>query len=298
MTLSNIFSHLNYSEKALPPPKVIREGSKQDSLPSYDESAVTVRNQVHDEFMNSILDTARKEWGVTIGDLSVDNIHVVNAGLAADLKQRALNCIKVDTNRQNSEAAQQTQVLQARAEAEAAKYNAQAKQSAVLAEAEAAAQVVVYEAKARADSQKIANEMAIEKAKADAEALAIKAKGEASAARIRFELECDMKVAQAKADAQSEISKAEARKAAIEMEASALSKLDENALKIRMWAAQVEIAKEMYANQRTFVDTSNMPTMAQMLNLQALSAMGLTGLGMGQQSQQPALQPDSLPKQK
>merc|ERR1711924_339554 len=41
----------------------------------------------------------------------------------------------------------------------------------------------------------------------------------------------------------------------------------------------------MYANQRTFVDTSSMPTMAQLMSLQALNGMGAMGaqaqMGMG-----------------
>merc|ERR1712054_297851 len=94
-----------------------------------------------------------------------------------------------------------------------------------------------------------------------------------------------MKVAQAKAEAEAEMAKAEARKKAIEMEAEALSKLDENGLKVRMWEAQLGMVQAMYANQRTFVDTSSMPTMAQMLNMQALGGMGLFPIGQPQTEQ-------------
>jgi len=263
VTLSNIFSHLNYSEKAIPPPKMATHEADRNMgmtpLPSYEEAEGAVRNQVHDEFMSAIQETADKVWGVTIGDLSVDNIHVVNASLANDLKQRAITSIQVDTQRQNAEAKQATEILQAETEARAAKFKAQAKQSSVLAEAEASAQSQVYAAKAQADAQEVK----------------IKAKGEANARRIQLELENDMRVAQAKAEAEAELARAEAKKKAIEMEAEALAKLDENGMKIRMWESQVAMATAMFAQQRTFVDTSTMPTMAQMLNLQAMTNMGL-----------------------
>merc|ERR1711988_2037485 len=99
-----------------------------------------------------------------------------------------------------------------------------------------------------------------------------------NATRIKLQVEFDMKIAQAKAEA-------EARKKAIEMEAEALSKLDENGLKVRMWEAQLGMVQAMYANQRTFVDTSSMPSMAQMLNMQALSGMGLLPMGQPQTEQ-------------
>merc|ERR1711998_369599 len=268
VTLSNIFSHLNYAEKAIPPPKQATNEADRNagmpSLPSYDEAEGAVRNQVHDEFMTAIQETADKVWGVTIGDLSVDNIHVVNDSLANDLKQRAITSIQAET------------------EARAAKFKAQAKQSSVLAEAEASAQSQVYAAKAEADAQEVSNIMSIDRAKAEAEAIEIRAKGEANAKRIQLEMEYAMSVARAKAEAEAELAKAEAKKKAIEMEAQALSQLDENAMKLRMWEAQVEMAKAMYANQRTFVDSSSMPTMAQMMNMQALNNMGL--LGMSQQA--------------
>merc|ERR1711967_88723 len=108
-----------------------------------------------------------------------------------------------------------------------------------------------------------------------AQAMEIKAQGEANAQRIKLQLEFDMKVAQAKAEAEAEMAKAEAKKKAIELEAEALGKLDENGLKIRMWETQLGMVQAMYANQRTFVDTSSMPTMAEMLNMQALGSMGL-----------------------
>merc|ERR1711939_794627 len=104
--------------------------------------------------------------------------------------------------------------------------------------------------------------MAINKAKAEAQALEIRAQAEAQASKIRLQTEFD---------------RAEAKKKAIELEAEALAKLDENALKIRMWEAQVDMVTAMYAHQRTFVDTSQMPTMAQMLNMQAMSSMGMFG---------------------
>ena len=55
-----------------------------------------------------------------------------------------------------------------------------------------------------------------------------------------------------------------------------------------MWEAQVEMARVMYAQQRTFVDTQSMPTMAQLLNMQALGGMGLL----------PGQQADSLSEKK
>merc|ERR1711998_202433 len=280
VTLSSIFSHLNYAEKAIPPPKASHEADRnagQPVLPSYEETEGAVRNQVHDEFMTAIQETADKVWGVTIGDLSVDNIHVVNASLANDLKQRAITSIQVDTQRQNAEAKQATEILQAETEAQAAKFKAQAKQSSVLAEAEASAQSQVYAAKAEADAQEVSNIMSIDRAKADAQATEIRAQGEANAKRIQLEMEYATSVARAKAEAEAELAKAEAKKKAIEMEAQALSQLDENAMKLRMWEAQVEMAKAMYAQQRTFVDTSTMPSMAQMLNMQAMGNMGLLG---------------------
>merc|ERR1711998_38618 len=286
VTLSNIFSHLNYAEKAIPPPKQATNEADRNagmpSLPSYDEAEGAVRNQVHDEFMTAIQETADKVWGVTIGDLSVDNIHVVNDSLANDLKQRAITSIQVDTQRQNAEAKQRTEILQAETEAQAAKWKAQAKQSSVLAEAEAQAQLQVYAAKAESDAQAVTNAMAIDRAKADAEAVEIRAQGEANARRIELEMDYAMSVAKAKAEAEAELARAEAKKKSIEMEAQALSQLDENAMKLRLWEAQVEMAKAMYANQRTFVDSSSMPTMAQMMNMQALNNMGL--LGMSQQA--------------
>jgi len=283
VTLSNIFSHVNYAEKAVPPPKASSEASRnraEPELPSYNESKDeqgAVRNQVHDEFMSAIQETAKEVWGVTIGDLSVDNIHVVNDSLANDLKQRAITSIQVDTQRQNAEAAQATEILQAETEAKAAKWRAQAKQSSVLAEAEAAAQTRVYAAKGESEAQEVNNQTAIQRARADAEAATIRAQGEADAARIKLQMEFDMKVAQAKADADVQLQIAEAKAKAIEMEGAALAQLDENALKIRMWEAQVEMARVMYANQRTFVDTGSMPSMAQLLNLQALNGMGMMG---------------------
>merc|ERR1712146_429146 len=133
-----------------------------------------------------------------------------------------------------------------------------------------------------ADAQSVTNAMAIDQAKAEAEAVEIRAKGQANARRIQLEMEYAMNVAKAKAEAEAELAKAEAKKKAIEMEAQALSQLDENAMKLRMWEAQVEMAKVMYANQRTFVDTSSMPTMAQMMNMQALTNMGLLSAGQMQ----------------
>jgi len=293
VTLSNIFSHVNYAEKAQPPPKQPHEEATRNaglpSLPDYPgDTEGAVRNQVHTEFMSAIQETATQVWGVTIGDLSVDNIHVVNDSLNNDLKQRAITSIQVDTQRQNAEAQQRTEISQAETNAQAAKWKAQAKQSSVLAEAEAQAQSQVYAAKAGSDAQQVTNAMAIERAKAEAEAMEIKAKGEANAARIRLQMEFDMKVAEAKAEAEAATARAEAKKKAIEMEAEALSKLDENGMKIRMWEAQVEMVRAMYANQRTFVDTSSMPTMAQMFNMQAMGGMGLLpGISAIDQPQQP-----------
>jgi len=288
VTLSNIFSHVNYAEKAVPPPKFATTEADRNAglptLPSYDEAneGGAVRNQVHDEFMSAIQETAREVWGVTIGDLSVDNIHVVNTSLANDLKQRAITSIQVDTQRQNAEAAQRTEILQAETEAKAAKFRAQAKQSSVLAEAEASAQTAVFAAKGTAEAQQVGNTSAIERARAEAEAATIRAQGEADAARIKFQMEFDMQVARATAEADAAIKIAEAKKKSIEMEAEALSKLDENGLKVRMWEAQVEMAKVMYANQRTFVDTGSMPDMAALFNLQALNGMGMMGTASAQ----------------
>merc|ERR1712022_62930 len=121
-----------------------------------------------------------------------------------------------------------------------------------------------------------------DRAKADAEAVEIRAQGEANARKIQLEMEYAMDVAKAKAEAEAELARAEAKTKAIQMEAEALSRLDENAMKLRMWEAQVEMAKAMYANQRTFVDTSSMPSMAELMNMQAVTNMGL--LGMSQQA--------------
>merc|ERR1711998_435951 len=133
-----------------------------------------------------------------------------------------------------------------------------------------------------ADAQEVTNRSAIDRAKADAEAVEIRAQGEANARKIQLEMEYAMDVAKAKAEAEAELARAEAKTKAIQMEAEALSRLDENAMKLRMWEAQVEMAKAMYANQRTFVDTSSMPTMAQMMNMQAVTNMGLLGAGQMQ----------------
>merc|ERR1712093_562165 len=209
VTLSNIFSHLNYSEKAIPPPKMATHEADRNMgmtpLPSYEEAEGAVRNQVHDEFMSAIQETADKGWGVTIGDLSVDNIHVVNASLANDLKQRAITSIQVDTQRQNAEAQQMTELLQAETEAKAAKFRAQAKQSSVLAQAEAEAQTQVFAAKGQAEAQEVNNQVEIARARADAEAATIRAQGEADAARIKLQVEYDMKVAAAKAEAEAAV---------------------------------------------------------------------------------------------
>merc|ERR1711988_1151465 len=177
VTLSNIFSHLNYSEKAVPPPKGEADRNQgRSTLPTYEEAEGDMRNAIHDEFMAAIQETASKVWGVTIGDLSVDNIHVVNESLAEDLKTRAVTAIKVDTQRQNAEAQQATQILQA--------------------EAEAQKQVVA--SKAEADAQELSNQMAIDRARAEAEAAQIRAEGEARAERIKLQMQYDMEVAKAK----------------------------------------------------------------------------------------------------
>lgn len=129
---------------------------------------------------------------------------------------------------------------------------ASAKSRALEAEGETAKLV----ANARAHAK-----VARAEAEATAEAARILAEGRAHALRL-----------EAQAEAEAIVLKAEAEKRAQEMEAQGTEALGENALRLRMWEVQCRMATEMYKNQRTFIDASEMPSMAQMLNFNAMQA--------------------------
>merc|ERR1712159_120184 len=231
-TLSNIFAHINYSEKAVPIPMVRDDGTS--APPAYgQEPQYEMNTEVQKEFLHSIQATSLQDWGVHITDLSVDNIKVVSQALAEDLKQRALVTIQTENAQKNAEAKRRVDLMNAEKEVDQLKFQAEGKQVQAIAEAEAQAKAKIAVAEADAEAQQKRNLMAIEQAKAEAEATRIRA------------------------------------------EAKAMKRLDENALKVRMWEAQVEMAKEMFKNQRTFVDTSSMPNVAELLNLSAVTNMGL-----------------------
>merc|ERR1712086_261623 len=202
------------------------------------------------------------DWGVHITDLSVDNIKVVNEELADDLKQRALVTIQTENAQKNAEAKRRVDLLNAEKEVDQLRFAAQGKQVQAVAEAEAQAKAKIAIAEADAEAQSRRNQMEIDRATAEAEAM-------------MMEMEMEISVKRAKAEADALLLLAQANQKKIEAEAEAMKLLDENALKVRMWDAQVEMAKEMFKNQRTFVDTSSMPNMAEMLNLSALTGMGL-----------------------
>merc|ERR1711977_101608 len=268
-TLSNIFAHINYSEKAVPVMPI--QHSSTAAPPAYgdDQPQYEMNTEVQREFLLAIQATSLQDWGVHITDLSVDNIKVVNKELADDLKQRALVTIQTENAQKNAEAKRRVDLMNAEKEVEQLKFQA---------EAQAKAKIAIAEADAQAQAKR--NEMAIEQARAEAEVTRIRAEAQAEAERIMREMELEISVKKAKAEADALLLVAEATQKKIEAEAEAMKLLDENALKVRMWDAQVEMAKEMFKNQRTFVDTSSMPNMAELLNMSALTGMGLVpGLG-------------------
>merc|ERR1711907_603825 len=214
--------------------------------------------EVQKEFLHSIQATSLQDWGVHITDLSVDNIKVVSQALAEDLKQRALVTIQTENAQKNAEAKRRVDLMNAEKEVDQLKFQAEGKQVQAIAEAEAQAKAKIAVAEADAEAQQKRNLMAIEQAKAEAEATRIRAEAKADADRIMLEMELEMSVKRAKAEADALL---------LVAEANAMKLLDENALKVRMWEAQVEMAKEMFKNQRTFVDTSSMPNVAELLNL-------------------------------
>merc|ERR1711907_266167 len=193
--------------------------------------------EVQKEFLHSIQATSLQDWGVHITDLSVDNIKVVSQALAEDLKQRALVTIQTENAQKNAEAKRRVDLMNAEKEVDQLKFQAEGKQVQAIAEAEAQAKAKIAVAEADAEAQQKRNLMAIEQAKAEAEATRIRAEAKADADRIMLEMELEMSVKRAK--------------------------------------AQVEMAKEMFKNQRTFVDTSSMPNVAELLNLSAVTNMGL-----------------------
>ena len=213
------------------------------------ENALSTK--VHREFMGSIQRTAADDWGVTIGDLSVDNIVISNKDLAADLERRAVITVQTDTARANAENAKLVNLIEAETLAQKRTLEARADTAKVVAEAKANAEVV------RATAE------------AEAEAAQIVAEGNAQSLRIM-----------SAAEAEARVTKARAERTATELEAEGAEKLGENALKVRQWDVQGRMVKDMYEHQRTFVDTQQMPTMAQMLSMQVASSMGGV-LGVG-----------------
>ena len=272
-TLSNIFAHINYSEKAVPVMPV-PDNSAGGAPPAYGDT-YEMNTEVQHEFLKAIQQTSLQDWGVHITDLSVDNIKVVNEELADDLKQRALVTIQTENAQKNAEAKRRVDLMNAEKEVDQLRFAAQGKQVQAVAEAEAQAKAKIAIAEADAEAQSRRNKMEIDRATAEAEAMMIRAKAEADAKAIMMEMEMEISVKRAKAEADALLLLAQANQKKIEAEAEAMKLLDENALKVRMWDAQVEMAKEMFKNQRTFVDTSSMPNMAEMLNLSALTGMGL-----------------------
>ena len=154
-----------------------------------------------------------------------------------------MTTVKTDTARANAVNEGQVDMIRAEAHAKSRALEAEGETAKLIANARAKAQV------ARAEAE------------AEAEAARILAEGRAQARRL-----------EAQAEAEAIVLKAEAEKRAQEMEAEGTECLGENALRLRMWEVQCRMAQEMYKNQRTFIDTHDMPSMAQMLNFQAMNA--------------------------
>ena len=259
-TLSNIFSHNNYGQmqkqKNVPTARQISEddaprSAQRSATERADEYINKLDNKdigtlVHDEFMSMIKDTAENVWGVSIGDLSVDNIRVSNADLAHDLEQRAVTTVKTATARANAENQAKVELIKADADARAKALQAQGNTAQAIAQAEAQAKIIKA------------------KAIAEAEAARIKAEGEAKALKIMAE-----------ARAAARVAEAEAEKKATQLEAKGAEVLGKNAMLMRQWRCQQEMAVAMFKNQRTFIDTQNMPQMAELLTLNQLGGMGM-----------------------
>lgn len=281
-TLSNIFSHNNYGQKGrlvstaavattvdgehdmgLNGGGNIANNARQDNaftraadfIEKHDNQ--DLGTMVHDEFMSLIKSTASNVWGVDIGDMSVDNIVVVNEDLAHDLEQRAVTTVKTATQRANAENAAKVELIKAEANARAKALEAQGDTAQAIAQAQAQAQIIKSTAEATAHAAKI------------------EAQGKAEALRI-------MSVA----NAEARVTEAEAEKTATRLEAEGMEALGKNAMCMRQWQTQIAISQSMFKNQRTFVDSSGMPTMAELLNLNMLNKMGLGPSGPPQQLQQ------------
>lgn len=259
-TLATIFSHTNYSEKA-PPPPVHAAGSIVPRTELAANLATTAREdrteralstQVHREFMNSIERTAADDWGVSIGDLSVDNIKIVNATLASDLERRAVIAVQTDTKRANAENEKEVNLIEADALSQKRTLEARADTAKTVADAEAQAKVVRSQAEAQADAARIL--------------------AEANAQSLRI---------MSQAEAEARVTKAKAEKVAVELEAEGTALLGANALSMRQWEVQARMVQAMFEHQRTFVDTQQMPTMAQLLNMNALSQLGTAAFAAG-----------------
>lgn len=211
--------------------------------------------------MGSIQRTASDDWGVTIGDLSVDNIVISNKDLAADLERRAVITVQTDTARANAENAKVVNLIEAEALCQKRTLEARADTAKMVAESKANAEVLRATAEAEAESTQIV------------------AEGKAASLRIMSAAEAEARVTQARAE-----------RTATELEAEGAEKLGENALKVRQWHVQARMVKDMYEHQRTFVDTQQMPTMAQMLSMQVASSIGGV-LGAASGSAAPAAPP-------
>eukprot|EP00658_Telonema_sp_P-2_P060894 TRINITY_DN49681_c0_g1_i2.p1 TRINITY_DN49681_c0_g1~~TRINITY_DN49681_c0_g1_i2.p1 ORF type:complete len:348 (+),score=119.30 TRINITY_DN49681_c0_g1_i2:152-1195(+) len=192
-TLSNIFAHINYSEKAVPIPTSDNSGSRSQPPPSYNEElpSYQMNTEIQQEFLSSIQATSLQDWGVHMTDLSVDNIKVVNQELAEDLKQRALVTIQTENAQKNAEAQRRVDLMNSEKEVDQLKFQAEGKQVQAIAEAQAQAKVQIAIAEAEAEAQARRNEMAIDQAKAEAEATRIRAEAEAGAEKIMREMEME-----------------------------------------------------------------------------------------------------------
>eukprot|EP00854_Cymbomonas_tetramitiformis_P015795 gene15795-18727_t len=251
-SLSTIFSHVKYSQKAVPLPSfdtsstgpggVVQVPSAAEQLRFQAENALSTT--VHNEFMGAIKATAASDWGVQISDLSVDNIEIVNRELAIDLERRAVIAVQTDTAQANAENAKAVNLIEAET----------LTQKRIL-EAEADTAKTVAKAKAGSEVKRM-------EAEAEAEAARVVAEGEAAALRIM-----------SAAEAEARVTKAQAEKTATELEAQGSEALGSNALQVRQWDVQSRMVKDMYENQRTFVDSQQMPTMAEMLNFNTLNKM-------------------------
>ena len=251
-TLSTIFSHINYSEKAMPPPLSAAHASdavlttaRAATAAAAASSEDALSTKVHREFMGAIQRTAEDDWGVRIGDLSVDNIVIANKDLASDLKRRAVITVQTDTARANAENAKVVNLIEADALAQKRVLEAKAETAKAVATAKANAEVTRAEAEAEADAARIV------------------AEGNANALRIM-----------SAAEAEAKVTMAQAERTATELEAEGAGKLGDNALRVRQWGVQAQMVKDMYQHQRTFIDTSQMPTMAQMLNMKLAGSLG------------------------